>query len=270
MPRPERGFLRSYAPQSTGPNPRAQLGHMPYISFHGTDADNHHPPNEDIMAKKNAPADTGTDTTTDVTGNEDTGTTVDAAANTKTKAAAAVPFEVAMKDGKLVTFSGKRKMLKSAITDSEKGLGVRLDFVNGEFREFYVTEALLHRFAVHGAEQKLGDEIAGVDLVEDCIEAIDELIERLYNGEWTVKREANAMNGASILARALVETSGKSISEVRAFLAPLDAKSKLSLRMNASVAPVVARLEAERDAKKKPKETVDTTDLLAQLSGPAA
>ena len=218
------------------------------------------------MVKKTAPADTGTETTTEATGD----TTATETVTTKTKAAPSVPFEVQMKDGAMVQFSGKRKMVKTPITDSEKGLGVRLNFVNGEFREFYITEALLHRFAVHGAEQKLGDEIAGVDLVEDCVEAIDELIERLYNGEWTVKREANAMNGASILARALVETSGKTISEVRAFLAPLDAKSKLSLRMNASVAPVVARLEAERDAKKKPKETVDTTDLLAQLSGTPA
>lgn len=191
-------------------------------------------------------------------------------AKAKTAKGAPVITTVTMEDGRIVDFAGKRKMQKTPINDPEKGIGVRLDFVNGQTRDFYITEALLHRFAVHGAEQKLGDEIAGVDLVEDCVAAVDELIDRLYNGEWTVKREPNALNGASILAKALVEVSGKDVAHVRSYLSKLDAKQKLALRSNKDVAPVVARLEAERDAKKKPKEGLDTEALLAGLSGDAA
>ena len=51
------------------------------------------------------------------------------------------------------------------------------------------------KFAAHGAEQKLGDEIAGLEDVDDCVIAIDSLIDRLYNGEWSVKREAGGMAG---------------------------------------------------------------------------
>lgn len=212
---------------------------------------------------------TETNLTNTVTDASTDTTETTAGTDTTTKAKGNEPFEVAMADGKMVQFSGKRKMLKSAISDPVRGIGVRLDFVNGEFREFFITEALLHRFAVHGAEQKLGDEIAGVDLVEDCVAAIDELIDRLYNGDWTVKREPNALNGASILAKALVEVSGKTIEQVRSYLSKLDAKQKLALRANKDVAPVVAKLEALRKPKEG-KKPMDTDDLLAALSAAPA
>lgn len=189
-----------------------------------------------------------------------------AAAPAKSKAPAITT--ITMQDGKIVDFPGKRKMQKTAITD-EKGIGVRLDFINGEFRQFYLPEALLHRFAIHGAEQKLGDEIAGVDTIDDCVSAIDDLIERLYNNEWTVKREANVLNGASILAKALVQQSGKSIQEVRAYLLKLSAAQKLALRSHKDVAPIVAELEAARVRKEKTNKH-DSDALLDGLSNPLA
>ncbi len=172
---------------------------------------------------------------------------------------------VTMTDGRLVEFGLKRKLLKEAITD-EKGIGVRLDFNNGETRTFYIPSEMMARFAIHGAEQKLGDEIAGVEEIDDCVLAVDELIDRLYNLDWSAKREVSAMAGASVLAKALVQSSGKTIEEVRAFLAPLNQAQKVALRTNPTIAPIVAELEAAKVAKKKPAKVIDTDSLLSNLA----
>lgn len=172
---------------------------------------------------------------------------------------------VTMTDTRIVEFAGKRKLLKSGFVD-DKGMGVRLDFSNGQTRNFYLPESLLERFAVHGAEQKLGDEIAGVDDVDDCVLAIDDLIDRLYNGEWSVKREASGIAGASVLAKALVESSGKTMNEVRAFLSDKSHAQKVAMRNNPQIKPIVDRLEAEKQAKKKPGKSIDTDSLLDALA----
>ena len=146
-------------------------------------------------------------------------------------------------------------------------MGVRLDFVNGETRTFYLPEAMLHKFAAHGAEQKLGDETAGIAEIDDMVMAIDDLIDRLYNLEWAAKREASAMAGASILAKALVQVGGKPLAEVRAFLANMTQAQKLALRDNPKIAPVVQALEAEKAKNKKPTAAIDTDSLLDALAG---
>lgn len=175
---------------------------------------------------------------------------------------------VRMTDGRDVEFTGKRKLLKTPLLN-EKGVGVRLDFVNGQTRDFYIPATMLEKFAVHGAEQKLGDEIAGVEDIDDCTLAIDDLIDRLYNNEWAAKREANALAGASILAKALVQVFGKTLDEVRAFLKDKSQAEKVALRNNSKVKPIVDDLEAAKNAKKKPGKAIDTDSLLDSLTSGA-
>lgn len=163
---------------------------------------------------------------------------------------------VKMDDGSVVDFPGKRQLLKtSSITDGK--VVVRLDFRNGEVRTFTVPEALLLQFAAHGAEQKLGDEIAGLKdpnggeaSIEDKVLTIDALIERLDAGEFNARREGSGMAGASVLIRALMELRGKTIEEVKAFLAPKTHAEKLALREVPAVKVIVQRLEAEKAAKR--------------------
>lgn len=171
---------------------------------------------------------------------------------------------VTMDDGRVVEFAGKRQMLKTSDTSSEGVNTVRLDFVNGETRIFTIPDELLNRFALHGAEQKLGDEIAGLKDIEDSILAIDDLMDRLARGEWGVKREANGMAGTSVLARALVESTGKDIATIREFLGKKTHAEKVALRQNPRILPIVQRLEAE---KVKKASTVDTDSLLGELDG---
>ena len=171
---------------------------------------------------------------------------------------------VTLTDGRIVDFAGKRKLLKESSVNDEGKVQVRLDFRNGETRLFTIPDALLNKFAAHGAEQKLGDEIAGLNDVEDCVLAVDELIDRLYNGEWSVKREANGMAGTSVLVRALVEHTGKTVDAIKTFLAGKSQAEKVALRNNPKIKPIVERIEAEKASK---KANVDTDAMLGELEG---
>lgn len=192
--------------------------------------------------------------------------TAETTASGKPKKPPIVYTTVKMDDDRVVDFAGKRKMLKETLVDAATGkVAVRLDFVNGETRTFTIPDSLLAKCAGHGAEQKLGDEIAGLDDVEDAIMAIDELMERLEKGEWTIKKESNGMAGTSVLAKALMEHSGKAMADIKVFLGKKSHAEKVALRQNAAIAPIVARLEAEKNKTKKPS-TVDTEALLGELA----
>lgn len=182
-----------------------------------------------------------------------------AAAEKEVSAATRQVETVQMTDGRSVEFVGKRKMLKESFPETGT---VRLDFRNGETRTFVIPSELKDRFATHGAEQKLGDETAGVEDVEDMVLAVDDLIERLNKGEWSVKREGGGFGGTSVLLRALVEHSGRTTEQVKAFLAGKTQAEKLALRNAPQLKPIVERLEAEKAAK---GSKVDTEALLGQL-----
>ena len=173
---------------------------------------------------------------------------------------------VTLTDGRIVDFVGKRKLLKASEVTPDGKIQTTLDFVNGETRTFTIPDALLAKFASHGAEQKLGDEIAGVEDIEDAVMAIDDLIDRLYNGEWGVARDKSGLAGASILMRALVESTGKTAEEIKKFLSDKTAAQKAALRTNPKIKPIVDRLEAEKAAKSAKKaDAVDTDALLNEL-----
>ena len=190
-----------------------------------------------------------------------------AAATTTTTVKGKVTYTtVVMDDGTSVDFAGKRKMLKTSLFHDDGSIAIRLDFVNGETRTFTLAEQLLGKYAAHGAEQKFGDEIAGLDDVDDCILAIDDLADRLSTGEWGMQRDKSGLAGTSILARALVEHSGKTPEQVKSFLGGKSQAQKVALRGNPALAPIVARLEAEKARKSKPKNSVDTESLLDELA----
>lgn len=174
---------------------------------------------------------------------------------------------VTLDDGRIVEFAGKRKLLKESLVTPEGKVQIRLDFRNGATRLFTIPDNMTAKFAAHGAEQKLGDEIAGVDDIEDAVLATDELIDRLYNGEWTQRREANGMAGTSVLLKALVEVyANKTVEQVKAFLAGKTHAEKVALRNNGKIKPVIERLEAEKASK---KSNVDTDALLGELGDAA-
>jgi hypothetical protein len=190
-----------------------------------------------------------------------------ATATGKKAKVAPVITTVTMDDGRVVEFAGKRKMQKTSTIEQDT-VSVRMDFLNGETRTYRIVPELLLKFAAHGAEQKLGDETAGIEDVADMIEAIDALRIRLEKGEWNVTREKSAggasASGSSILVRALVELSGKPIESIRELLASKTHEEKLALRRNAKLRPIVERMEAEKAdrAAKKGEVKIDSDALL--------
>lgn len=170
--------------------------------------------------------------------------------------------QVKMKDGRNVTFAGKRKMLKEVEIKDGKVM-VHFDFVNGETRTFTAPSNLILQLAAHGASQKIGDEAAGVEDVDDVVVAVDDIIARLTKGEWTAARAAgDGFSGASVVIRAIGEVTGKTIDEVKAFLEKklADAKAKgenltrrdlyASFRNpNSKTGKVIERLEKDKVAK---------------------
>lgn len=176
---------------------------------------------------------------------------------------------VKMQDGREVEFVGKRKLLKESIISDAGEVSVRLDFRNGETRTFVIPATLTAKFAAHGAEQKLGDETAGVDDVDDMVIGVDELIDRLNKGEWSQKRESSGLSGTSVLARALVEWSGRTPEQVKEFLKTKTGADKNALRSSTkvgksgfSLVDIIKRIESEKQAK---ASKVDTDALLAAL-----
>jgi hypothetical protein len=173
---------------------------------------------------------------------------------------------VTMTDGRTVDFAGKRKMLKESFVDEQSGaIAVRCDFRNGKTITYTIPHSLVAKFAAHGAEQKLGDETAGLDDVDDAYLAVEQLANRLTGPEgWNVQRESNGLAGTSVLARALAEVKGVDIEKVKAFLSTKSQAEKIALRNNPAVKPVVERIEAEKANKGGAK--VDTDKLLGELA----
>lgn len=172
---------------------------------------------------------------------------------------------VKMTDGRVVDFPGTKKMLKDS-TIAGDVVTTRLDFRNGETRSFSIPAAMLTKFAAHGAEQKLGDAISGVVDVDDCVQTIDELIVQLNDGKWSSRAEGgSSAAGASVLAKALAEHSGKTMEEIKTFLAGKTPAEKTALRNTAALRPIIARLEEEKGK----KSNVDADALLGQLTGEA-
>jgi hypothetical protein len=183
-------------------------------------------------------------------------------AETQAKAAPQVET-VTMKDGRTVEFAGKREMLKESFVDANGKVAVRVDFRNGETITYTIPDSLMVKFAAHGAEQKLGDETAGLKDIDDKVLAVRELADRLTSPEgWNVQREANGMAGTSVLARALAQVQGVDIEKVKAFLKDKTQAQKMALRNNPKVKPVVDQIEAEKQAK---ANKVDTDALLGEL-----
>lgn len=177
---------------------------------------------------------------------------------------------VRMTDGRVVDFPGKRRLQKSwTVVDGK--VNVLLDFVNGETRTFIIRDDMLNEFAGHGAEQKLGDEMAGIDDLDDAILAVDNLIENLNKGEWKQKGDASGMAGTSILLKAMVEYTGKTIDLVKEFLKDKTPAEKAALKTSKipnkaglTIKQIADRLEEEKVAKGS------KTDAATLLAGFAA
>ena len=168
-------------------------------------------------------------------------------------------ISVTSTEGKVYEFSQRAKVKKDSYIAPDGTIVTKFVFRNGQVREAALARdsALFAKAAAHGMDQKYGDEFAGLDDVEDCIEAFDNLSARIGRGEWSEKRVSDGMAGTSLLVRALAEVSGATVESIKAKLSTVDAKQKQALSRQTKVATVISRLKAERDAKKGKVEDAD-------------
>lgn len=191
---------------------------------------------------------------------------------------------VTLTTGEIVEFTERQRTVKSSTLENGRAR-VRFAFRNGEVREFSFDKhtALLMRLAIHGALQKIGDETAGVEDLDDQVAAVDAVIARLERGDWGAERQAgNSFAGAGIVVRAIAEAKGVDVAAAKDFiertLARFEAEGKPITRQalyasfrkpGSKTAPIIARLEAERDAKLAEKGTggLSADDLLDGMDG---
>lgn len=164
-------------------------------------------------------------------------------------------------------FGAKEKVKKLSQVKSD-GVNVQFAFRNGQVRTFWLPldHSLFMQAAKHGLDQKFGDEFAGLADPDDCVEAFDAMAERIEAGEWNQARASDGLAGLSVLAKAMVRLSGKTIESVKATLKTLTAAQKSALRKTPAVAEVVAAIEAEREARKPDAKKVDTNELLSRFA----
>ena len=199
--------------------------------------------------------------------------------------------EVAMTDGRKVSFAGKRKVVKETVLDESKivvegdvmqvqagAISIRMDFRNGETRLMPLPLSLLARFAGHGAEQKYGDELATTAdkplTEEDMVLAIDDLNAQIQSGKWGAGRAAGqggSVSGASIVVQAICEATGKDLATVKAYLQKkLDSDEGLTRRAlydsfrvaGTKTGVIIKRLEEAKLAK---TAKVDADEALGEI-----
>lgn len=187
---------------------------------------------------------------------------------------------VKMEDGRDVQFAGTRQVDKTSLIDVAAGTAaVRFDFRNGKtitlVADELTAETQLTALA-HGLSQKVGDEWSGTKDIEDIVLTAEAIVTRLKKDGWSAPREAgDSLSGASVVIRAIVEATGKTVEAVKAFLdgkieAAKARGEKLtrqelysSFRNPASkTGQIIKRLEEEKAAKAT-KFSAD--DLLAEM-----
>lgn len=196
--------------------------------------------------------------------------------------------KVSYSDGKTIAWTGKatgkgaRRIIKNTyVKDGKFVHDVYLR--NGTLKSYVLDPAtkvedrdgastLGEALALHGFEQKYGDQLAGMgdDSYEDLEYTLDGLHDQVSAGKWKAEREGGGGGGASVLFQALVRFKMKKdgVDEetakagAKAFLAGKDQATKLALRSRGPLAAIVAEIEAEKAAK---APAVDTDALLGSF-----
>jgi hypothetical protein len=162
---------------------------------------------------------------------------------------------------------------KSDISSDIFGSVLTLTFSNGESLELDVatlSPQIQVDAALHGVKQKLVDAAAIARdtstgrsaTIADKYAAVREVFDRITgpNPTWNKVRTAGESGGNSLLLRALMQRSGKSRTEIEAFLEPRTKEEKAAMSAREDIAAIIATL---RKATIDP--AIDTDDLLSGL-----
>lgn len=152
---------------------------------------------------------------------------------------------------------------------------LHLQFSNGETVSVALsnlTPEIQQQCAMHGLKQKLVDAAAisrnpdtgRSATVDDKLNAVLEVANRLLSGQWNKTRDGGAGSGnGGLLFRALCQLyADKTPEAIREFLGKKDAKEQAALRALPKVARIIDELRAA-----KAKDDIDTDAMLDELEG---
>jgi hypothetical protein len=104
-----------------------------------------------------------------------------------------------------------------------------------------LSNDIMHRLALHGLSQKLGDTCAGAESIVDALVKWKQTWENLKEGTW----RTGGGNGG-IMAEAIARVTGKDITDVIKVLAGLEQPEKNRLRQDRRIKAEIARIQLER------------------------
>jgi len=145
----------------------------------------------------------------------------------------------------------RTKIADKSIADDLSG--VSIGFVHGETLTVALdslSEEIVRRLALHGLSQKLGDAYSGEDDPAAALACSKAVAERLAEGDWAKAREGGSGGRISDLSQALANVTGQPVEVCLEKLADMDKDQKSGLRKHPKIAAELARIAAERAAKK--------------------
>lgn len=151
---------------------------------------------------------------------------------------------VTMLDGRTVQFGARMKRRTEVL---ENGRAVRFDFPNGvslTFEPGKCDEATQELLKAHGSSQKIGDECADLDSVEECITAVKAMIDRLYGGTG-FERIAGGGFIDSTLIQALVNL-GADREEATALVKEASAAERAAMRQVPDIKAQIDQIDAAK------------------------
>lgn len=170
--------------------------------------------------------------------------------------------EVTLDDGTVVTFPARQQTVRTfEVEDTQIRLHVA--FRDGTVQDLILLtdSPLISKLAAIGALHRTAQAMAGLDN-EDAVAACAATFDALADGKMPGEADpASSYKGAGIVVQAVAEAKGITVLEARdlieATLARAEAAGKPTTRQalyaafrtpGSKTAPIIARLEAERDA----------------------
>lgn len=131
-----------------------------------------------------------------------------------------------------------------------------------------LSEDIKTHAMLHGLKQKLGDAAAIARdtstgkpaTIETKFQAMQEVLDRLLNGDWNKHREGGQESGGLLLQALASVYATKTLEQLKAFLEPLSNGEKQALKLEPSIAKAIHAIQAQRT----PKE-INVKSLLSGL-----
>ena len=148
----------------------------------------------------------------------------------------------------------------------EDASGVDFEFANGAALAVNVKDIpkeIQTQLMLHGISQKIGDSYSGAETPELAHSLASGVLKRLVEGEWSKAREGGGGRGVGDLIEAmfrLYEPKGKTREDCAELVTALDEEKRKELKQLGPVKRILAKITAEKAAKRAEKLESEADD----------